>query len=89
MLPTQLLSVRTNPVCVCIRDARPSPISARRTTGERPVCPQFSSNVWSEKKFVEKLRYIHRNPVKRGLVARPEECGGVAFDTTRWVRRAW
>jgi hypothetical protein len=29
-------------------------------------------NVWSETKFVEKLRYIHRNPVKRGLVARPE-----------------
>ena len=30
-------------------------------------------NIWSEKKFVEKLRYIHRNPVKRGLVARPED----------------
>jgi putative transposase len=30
-------------------------------------------NVWSERKFVEKLRYIHRNPVKRGLVARPED----------------
>lgn len=29
--------------------------------------------VWSERKRVEKLRYIHRNPVKRGLVARPEE----------------
>ncbi len=31
----------------------------------------YDFNVWSEKKFVEKLRYIHRNPVKRGLVARP------------------
>jgi putative transposase len=29
--------------------------------------------VWSEAKRVEKLRYIHRNPVKRGLVARPED----------------
>ena len=29
--------------------------------------------VWSEKKRIEKLRYIHRNPVKRGLVARPED----------------
>ena len=28
--------------------------------------------VWSEKKRIEKLRYIHRNPVKRGLVTRPE-----------------
>ena len=29
--------------------------------------------VWSERKRIEKLRYIHRNPVKRGLVARPED----------------
>jgi putative transposase len=28
--------------------------------------------VWSEAKRVEKLRYIHRNPVTRGLVQRPE-----------------
>jgi len=33
----------------------------------------YDFNVWSEKKFVEKLRYIHRNPVKRGLVARPAD----------------
>jgi hypothetical protein len=33
----------------------------------------YDFNVWSEKKFVEKLRYIHRNPVQRGLVAQPEE----------------
>jgi len=29
--------------------------------------------VWSEDKRIEKLRYIHRNPVSRGLVQRPEE----------------
>ena len=29
--------------------------------------------VWSEAKCIEKLRYIHRNPVKRGLVQRPED----------------
>src|ERR1041385_1265594 len=33
----------------------------------------YDFNVWSERKFVEKLRYIHRNPVQRGLVARPED----------------
>jgi putative transposase len=33
----------------------------------------YDFNVWSERKFVEKLRYIHRNPVTRGLVARPED----------------
>ncbi|HYW40909.1 MAG TPA: hypothetical protein VE957_22595 [Terriglobales bacterium] len=32
----------------------------------------YDFNVWSEQKRVEKLRYIHRNPVKRGLVERPE-----------------
>lgn len=29
--------------------------------------------VWTEVKRIEKLRYIHRNPVKRGLVERPED----------------
>jgi len=33
----------------------------------------YDFNVWSEPKRVEKLRYIHRNPVKRGLVERPED----------------
>ena len=30
-------------------------------------------NVRTYESFVEKLRYIHRNPVKRGLVERPED----------------
>lgn len=29
--------------------------------------------VWTEAKRIEKLRYIHRNPVRRGLAARPED----------------
>jgi len=33
----------------------------------------YDFNVWSEGKRVEKLRYMHRNPVKRGLVERPED----------------
>ena len=33
----------------------------------------YDFNVWSEMKFVEKLRYIHRNPVERGLCERPED----------------
>ena len=32
----------------------------------------YDFNVWTEKKRVEKLRYMHRNPVKRGLVSSPE-----------------
>jgi putative transposase len=33
----------------------------------------YDFNVWSEARRIEKLRYIHRNPVRRGLVANPEE----------------
>jgi REP-associated tyrosine transposase len=33
----------------------------------------YDFNLWSRSKRIEKLRYIHRNPVKRGLVASPEE----------------
>ncbi len=32
----------------------------------------YDFNVWSAKKHIEKLRYMHRNPVKRGLVESPE-----------------
>lgn len=43
------------------------------TTGCRHLCNQFyyDFNVWSPEKTTEKLRYMHRNPVKRGLVAKP------------------
>lgn len=33
----------------------------------------YDFNVWSERKHMEKLRYMHRNPIKRGLVERPEQ----------------
>jgi putative transposase len=33
----------------------------------------YEFNVWTERKRVEKLRYIHRNPVERGLVSSPEQ----------------
>jgi len=33
----------------------------------------YDFNVRSQAKRVEKLRYMHRNPVVRGLVARPED----------------
>ena len=32
----------------------------------------YDFNVWTEKKRIEKLRYMHHNPVTRGLVAKPE-----------------
>jgi REP-associated tyrosine transposase len=33
----------------------------------------YDFNVWSEHKRIEKLRYMHRNPVRRGLVDSPEQ----------------
>lgn len=33
----------------------------------------YDFNVWTTRKRIEKLRYMHRNPVKRGLVASPEQ----------------
>lgn len=33
----------------------------------------YDFNVWTIRKRVGKLRYIHRNPVKRGLVELPEQ----------------
>ena len=33
----------------------------------------YDFNVFTEKKRIEKLRYMHRNPVKRGLVDKPED----------------
>ena len=33
----------------------------------------YDFNVWSEHKRIEKLRYMHRNPVARGLVREPEQ----------------
>ena len=41
----------------------------------------YDFNVWTERKRVEKLRYIHRNPVKRGLVKSPEQWHWSSF---RW-----
>ncbi len=49
---------------------------ARRLIGDAPHFWQkryYDFNVRFESKFVEKLRYIHRNPVKRGLCGRPED----------------
>jgi putative transposase len=42
---------------------------------ERPFwqAHYYDFNVSGREKFVEKLRYIHRNPVRRGLVAQPED----------------
>ena len=39
----------------------------------------YDFNVWTTKKRIEKLRYMHRNPVKRGLVGSPEQWGWSSY----------
>jgi|HubBroStandDraft_1064217.scaffolds.fasta_scaffold08784_6 putative transposase len=39
----------------------------------------YDFNVWTEEKHIEKLRYMHRNPVKRGLVERAEQWAWSSF----------
>jgi putative transposase len=48
-------------------------VSVRRS--ERPFWQEryYDFNVHNSAKRIEKLRYIHRNPVKRGLVGKPED----------------
>ena len=54
---------RRNPLQASLFDHAPQHIWQKRF---------YDFNVWTEHKRIEKLRYMHRNPVKRGLVASPE-----------------
>jgi REP element-mobilizing transposase RayT len=48
---------------------------------ERPLwqARYYDFNVWTQRKQVEKLRYMHRNPVVRGLVEKPEDRAWSSF----------
>ncbi len=50
-------------------------ISVSRRRPERPFWQSryYDFNVYSARKTTEKLRYLHRNPVARGLVGKPED----------------
>ena len=41
----------------------------------------FDRNVRSEAEFADEIRYIHHNPVKRGLVSKPEDW---RWSSVRW-----
>ena len=76
-----------------VRSLEGTGVPGSRKSGETrgtPVLPNpfwqarfYDFNVWTERKRIEKLRYIHRNPVKRGLVAAPEQWPWSSF---RWYR---
>ncbi|MGA2571864.1 MAG: transposase [Terracidiphilus sp.] len=80
-------------------------LSVSMRSRERPFwqAHYYDFNVSTHEKFVEKLRYMHRNPVRRGLAARPEDwkwssfrdyqtglCGTVEIES-EWTarKRGW
>ena len=48
---------------------------------EKPFWPPryYDFNIFTTGKHIEKLRYIHRNPVARGLVQKPEDYAWSSF----------
>ena len=55
-------------------------VSQRTRDTGHPAAPNnswqrrfYDFNVWSQRKEVEKLKYMHRNPVVRGLVEKPDD----------------
>ena len=65
--------------CKCSNKTLPDNCGNFRIDGRFWQERYYDFNVWSEAKRVEKLRYIHRNPVKRGLVERPEDWAWSSF----------
>jgi hypothetical protein len=58
-------------------------MTSRKLKGDRARFWQqryFDSNVHGEKARSQVIRYIHRNPVKRGLVAKPEQYPWSSFN---------
>lgn len=79
--PSTVMQVFKQRVAQCLRGKRrqrsnknqmrlwtEAPTDAPRNFWQRRF---YDFNVWSAKKRIEKLNYMHRNPVKRGLVAEP------------------
>ena len=66
---------------------------SRRLIGEAEHFWQkryYDFNIRNHRQFVEKLRYIHRNPMKRGCVNTLKTGSGVVSSTTRpGVKDAW
>jgi putative transposase len=65
-----------------------APILTRITnTAGRPQFWQrgggYDRNIWTAEELNEKTRYIHHNPVKRGLVEREDDW---AWSSARWYR---
>ena len=78
VMPEHIHLLLGEPDCGTLADAihRLKLSSAKRSPAEAGQFWQkryYDRNIRSASDFTEKLRYIHRNPVKRGLCERPED----------------
>jgi putative transposase len=75
--PSTVLQVLKQRVARRLRRRRRAAGQLQFRFGDEDALPQFwqrrfyDFNVWSRKKRIEKLGYMHMNPVKRGLVSSP------------------
>ena len=82
MTPSAVLQVLKQKVSRCLRGRRRNSSAAQLSlpfasgATDAPAFWQrrfYDFNVWSSKKFREKLDYMHRNPVQRKLVLHPRD----------------
>lgn len=87
-LSAVLRSIKTSSAKRAIQGWRASRALALARTTNSDGSPRFwqpgggfDRNVRDEAEFCRAVRYIHRNPVERGLVSRPQDW---AFSSVRW-----
>jgi putative transposase len=76
VMPEHVHLLLSEPVMVPLSKALHSlKLSMAKLSVQRPFwqARYYDFNVFTARKHVEKLRYIHRNPVKRGLVKEPQD----------------
>ena len=90
-----LVAALLNDLTVSIWMHRLMSFVAGRTDGSlRPSACRWQPNFYdteirTEKQFNYLIEYIHDNPVRAGLVQRPEEWLASSARSTAWVRLSW
>ncbi len=82
VMPEHVHLLLSEPPCHSLASSLKSlKLSVTLRTKQRPFWQPryYDFNVFSDKKRIEKLRYIHRNPVARGLVSQPEDWAWSSF----------
>ena len=78
---TNLSGISTPAISILAKAVQAIKLSVSVQQNKQPFwqARYYDFNVWSSTKVYEKLEYMHRNPVKRGLVAEPAEWAWSSF----------